>query len=111
MASMAQHGEAPKGDPVDHPVRVAQGTALAETCGTTLDACNSQHHQGIDRLGDGLVAVGWSDDGLIEAVEADGEHRGWMIGVQWHPERTAAADPSQQALFDALAEKARSRTL
>jgi putative glutamine amidotransferase len=110
MASMAQHGEAPKGDPVDHPVRVAPGTALAEACGTTLDACNSQHHQGIDRLGEGLVAVGWSDDGLVEAVEADGDHRGWMIGVQWHPERTAAADPCQQALFDALAEKARSRT-
>lgn len=108
MASMAHHGQAPKGDPVDHSVRVAPGTALAKACGTTLDACNSQHHQGIDRLGDGLVAVGWSDDGLVEAVEADRGHRGWMIGVQWHPERTAAVDPCQQALFDALAENARS---
>jgi putative glutamine amidotransferase len=40
------------------------------------------------------------DDGLVEAVER-GE--GWMLGVQWHPEQSAAADPAQQALFDAFA--------
>jgi putative glutamine amidotransferase len=27
---------------------------------------------------------------------------GWVVGVQWHPEETAATDPSQQALFDTL---------
>jgi putative glutamine amidotransferase len=33
----------------------------------------------------------------------------WLIGVQWHPEMTAADDPSQQRLFDALVEAARRR--
>jgi gamma-glutamyl-gamma-aminobutyrate hydrolase PuuD len=113
MASMAAHGQAPVGDAIDHSVRVAVGTTLSAICGSVLDACNSQHHQGIDRLGAGLVAVGWSDDGLIEAVETigpDGSGSGWVLGVQWHPERTAADDPSQQALFDAFAERARTRT-
>ena len=31
---------------------------------------NSFHHQAVDRLGDGLRAVGWATDGVIEAVEA-----------------------------------------
>jgi gamma-glutamyl-gamma-aminobutyrate hydrolase PuuD len=112
VASLAEHGQAPVGDAVDHPVRVAPGTTLAGICGRALDACNSQHHQGIDRLGGGLAAVGWSEDGLIEAVEAvptsgDGGRTPWVLGVQWHPERTAANDPTQQALFDALVDRAR----
>ena len=32
----------------------------------------------------GLVACGWADDGVIEAVELPG--RRWVAGVQWHPE-------------------------
>jgi gamma-glutamyl-gamma-aminobutyrate hydrolase PuuD len=113
VASLAEHGQAPVGDAVDHPVRVAPGTTLAGICGPALDACNSQHHQGIDRTGGGLAAVGWSEDGLIEAIEADGPISGdggrtpWVLGVQWHPERTAAHDPTQQALFDALVDRAR----
>jgi putative glutamine amidotransferase len=30
-----------------------------------------------------------------------------MIAVQWHPELSAASDPLQQKLFDALVEAAR----
>jgi gamma-glutamyl-gamma-aminobutyrate hydrolase PuuD len=30
-----------------------------------------------------------------------------MVGVQWHPEDTAPADPSQQGLFDELVGRAR----
>jgi gamma-glutamyl-gamma-aminobutyrate hydrolase PuuD len=113
MASMVEHGQAPVGDAIDHPVRVAEGTTLSAVCGPVLAACNSQHHQGIDRLGAGLIAVGWSEDGLVEAVETvgpDGWRPGWVLGVQWHPERTAATDRAQQALFDALVDQARTRT-
>jgi putative glutamine amidotransferase len=46
------------------------------------------HHQGIARLGDGLVPAAWAEDGLIEAVElapGPGQHP-FMLAVQWHPE-------------------------
>src|SRR5437764_1511614 len=112
VPSMAEHGQAPVGDAIDHSVRVAEGTALSEIGGPVLAACNSQHHQGIDRLGAGLTAVGWTEDGLIEAVETvgpEGWRLGWALGVQWHPERTAATDPTQQALFGALVDRARAR--
>jgi gamma-glutamyl-gamma-aminobutyrate hydrolase PuuD len=46
------------------------------------------HHQGVDRVGDGLATTGWAvDDGLPEALEMPG--RQFVLGVQWHPE----ADP------------------
>jgi len=51
----------------------------------------THHHQAVDLLGDGLQAVAWEEDGLIEAVEAgpsalDG-FSGFVLGVQWHPEQ------------------------
>jgi putative glutamine amidotransferase len=84
-------------------------TAVAAAEGGSLARCWSGHHQAVDRLGDGLWVGGRSPDGLIEAIEG-GTAEGWMLGVQWHPERTAADDPAQQALFDALVGQARQRT-
>jgi putative glutamine amidotransferase len=63
-------------------------------------ACHSVHHQSVGRLGDGLRLVASADDGMPEAMEVDGAR--WTVAVQWHPEDTAATDPEQQALFDAL---------
>ena len=53
-----------------------------------------------------------SPDGLIEALERDtpmDEPASWMLGVQWHPEDTAATNDDQQCLFDALTTVARVR--
>jgi putative glutamine amidotransferase len=101
------HGDPTGGVLVTHGVQVAEGSHLAEAVGAPRMArCTSIHHQGIDRVGEGLVPVGWSDDGLVEAIEpADGDS--WMIAVQWHPEITAADDPAQQSLFDAFSSEVR----
>ena len=51
----------------------------------------THHHQAVDLLGEGLRAVAWEEDGLIEAVEAGptelGGVSGFVLGVQWHPEQ------------------------
>ena len=60
----------------------------------------SVHHQAVGRLGDGLRAVAWSEDGVIEAVES--ERHPFVIGVQWHPELDALSDPRPMRLFEAL---------
>jgi putative glutamine amidotransferase len=86
-----------------HEVKVAESSRLAQAIGAATLRCHSAHHQGLDRLGEGLTAVGWAEDGLVEAVERP---EGWMVGVQWHPERTAGDDPAQQALFDHLVVRA-----
>ena len=48
------------------------------------------------------MASAWSADGLVEGLELADPDGGWLVGVQWHPEETAAEDSSQQALFQAL---------
>jgi putative glutamine amidotransferase len=87
-----------------HDVKVSESSRLAEATKAAALRCYSAHHQGLDRLGEGLTAVGWSEDGLVEAVERPD---GWVVGVQWHPEHTAAGDPAQQSLFDAFVERAK----
>lgn len=89
-----------------HDVRLDPGTWVAKAAGTDDVNVASSHHQAVARLGEGLAVSGRAPDGIIEAVEhADG---GWVVGVQWHPERTADSDTSQQGLFDALVEQAAS---
>ena len=81
-----------------HPVRVAPGSAVAAALGrTALESVPSAHHQAIDRLGQGLTAVAWAPDGIIEAVDIDIPGSPFALAVQWHPE--AGTDPS---LFRAL---------
>lgn len=73
-------------DPDDrYAVRLAAGSLAARAVGATaVAATHSQHHQGVARLGQGLVASGWSDDDLPLTVEH--VDRRFVLGVQWHPE-------------------------
>jgi putative glutamine amidotransferase len=90
--------------PEMHDVRIEAGTWTAKALGTENVLISSSHHQAIGRLAEGLVVTGRAPDGIVEAVERPGEI--WVVAVQWHPERTAEDDPSQQGLFEALAEQA-----
>ncbi|KRF23169.1 gamma-glutamyl-gamma-aminobutyrate hydrolase family protein [Phycicoccus sp. Soil803] len=76
--------------------------ALTDALGTRTLSISCYHHQALDRLGDGLVAVAWSGDGTVEAVEMVAADAPWFLGVQWHPEDTAATDPAQMAIFAQL---------
>ncbi len=84
-----------------HTVEVDPGSPLREYVSSTRMEISCYHHQGIGRLGEGLRAGAHADDGTVEAITLDG-HDGWFLGVQWHPEDTAAADPQQAELFRAL---------
>jgi GrpB-like predicted nucleotidyltransferase (UPF0157 family) len=102
---MLEHG-VPVADTVStHEVVPVPGSRLMATTKSGPLSSSSHHHQGVHRLGEGIVASGHSADGLIEAVERglndpDDVDATWMVGVQWHPEDTATSDPAQQALFD-----------
>jgi gamma-glutamyl-gamma-aminobutyrate hydrolase PuuD len=100
---VVEHRNPDGSDGVLHEVRVQPGSRVMKAMGVERARTFSHHHQALDRLGAGLTAVGWSDDGVLEAAEFED---GWMLGVQWHAEATAATDPTQQALFDALVREA-----
>ncbi|HEY7667358.1 MAG TPA: gamma-glutamyl-gamma-aminobutyrate hydrolase family protein [Actinomycetota bacterium] len=104
---LVEHG-VPLEDTVTlHDVTPVAGSRLsASTKSHRPLTCSSHHHQGVDRIGDGLLVTGHAPDGLVEAIELpndpDDPDAPWMLGVQWHPEETAGTDPEQQSLFDAL---------
>lgn len=70
---------------------------LSRSAEATMMEGKSYHHQAVARIGQGLRVVATSEDGTIEAVEAT--DRPWLIGVQWHPERTLD-DPATRRLFE-----------
>jgi putative glutamine amidotransferase len=88
-----------QGDP-KHLVRVAEGSRLASVLATQECDVVSSHHQAIWQPASSLQVVAHAPDGTIEAVEMP-EHP-WLVGVQWHPELSAATDATQQRLFNAL---------
>ena len=101
---LIDHGQPGAGRAL-HDVAIVPGSLLAKTQGgaSSMANCWSYHHQAVDRVGEGLVVSARSPDGIVEAVEfADAGDRGWMLAIQWHPERTAATDPAHQSLFDEL---------
>ncbi|MCH2367384.1 MAG: gamma-glutamyl-gamma-aminobutyrate hydrolase family protein, partial [Planctomycetes bacterium] len=94
----------PPREPTPHAIRVEKGSGLAEILGKTEFDADSWHHQAIREIAPGLTAVAQAPDGTIEAVEK--KDHPWLYAVQWHPELTAAREPLQQRLFNALTEAA-----
>jgi putative glutamine amidotransferase len=98
-----EHRQRQAGDLIAHPVTIAAGSRLARLMSRREAAVNSFHHQGIHRLGQGLRAVAWSPDGVIESIEAPG--RDFVIGVQWHAEGLVSRR-EHAALFRGLVDAA-----
>lgn len=88
-----------------HGVRVAPGSHLSGMlgAGSSLETqVNSSHHQAIQEAGDRLRVVAVSPaDGVIEAVELDAPDH-FVLGVQWHPERTYEQSAVSRAIFAAF---------
>ncbi len=91
-----------------HDVSIVKGSKLASAMGTTKSRVASFHHQGLDEIAKGLKITASSSDGLVEGLEHTGMGQ-WLVGVQWHPEDTAATDPHQQSLYDELVKRAARR--
>jgi putative glutamine amidotransferase len=86
----------------DHEVRLEPGSLAANVVGAERTGVKSAHHQGLDELGEGVVASGYADDGLVEAIELP--DRDFAVGVLWHPE-----EDERSRVVGALVEEARTR--
>ena len=89
---------------IRHAAKVEPGL-LREATGRADLTVNTIHHQAVRTPPPGWRVTARSDDGVIEAVEADGG--GWYLGVQWHPELMLDDPIVGQPLFDAVVAAAR----
>ena len=91
------------GEFCDHDVELEPESLAARAAGSESVSVKSHHHQGVDRLGEGLEVTGRNPgDGVVEAIErAD---RQFALGVLWHPE-----EDQQSRVIGALVDQARMR--
>ncbi len=82
-------------------VSTEPGSRVRSLCGERTEV-RCHHHQAVDRLGRGLRPTAYSEDGVVEATELEGE--AFVVGVQWHPE-----EPGDARLFEGLVKAARGR--
>ncbi len=92
-----------------HPVKIADRSRLKEIlahAGESNAQVNSSHHQAIRTPGNNLRVTAVSpNDGVIEAVELEAPNH-FVVGVQWHPERTYAQSDFSRAIFSAFVQAA-----
>ncbi|MGN6366769.1 MAG: gamma-glutamyl-gamma-aminobutyrate hydrolase family protein [Phycisphaerae bacterium] len=102
--SPIQHAR--KGDRTNfHNVTIHPNTKLAAALKLEQLQANSRHHQGIAKLGHGLLPTALAPDNLIEAFE-DPTLPFWLA-VQWHPENLA--NTPHDLLFQALIQAAQTQ--
>jgi putative glutamine amidotransferase len=101
---------------VAHSVLIEPRSALAQIIGEssevthTVDflklSVNSSHHQAVGILGDGLrVTARCPQDGVVESIE--GTQPGhFVVGLQWHPERSTEISQASRLLFQRFIEAA-----
>lgn len=92
-----------------HPAQIAPGTRLSRLVPAAegpVPFVNSSHHQAVRALGDDLIVAAVSPgDSVIEAIELDSTTH-FVVGVQWHPERTFTQSAFSRAIFTAFAASA-----
>ncbi|MEO3812625.1 gamma-glutamyl-gamma-aminobutyrate hydrolase family protein [Sphaerisporangium sp. B11E5] len=81
-----------------HVITVSVSSKVGKAIGDRIEV-STPHNQAVKRLGNGLLAIAWADDQIVEAVELPGHP--FCVGVQWHPERG-----DDNRLVDALVEAA-----
>ncbi|MEV6179080.1 gamma-glutamyl-gamma-aminobutyrate hydrolase family protein [Streptomyces sp. NPDC052016] len=83
----------------EHRLELRPGSRIAGVLDEEAPVSACHHHQAVHRLGTGLTATAWAQDGTVEAVEVT-DHP-FAIGVQWESGQTA-----DKRLHQALAQAA-----
>jgi len=84
LPSAIAHVHGPPYDVPAHSVRIITESPLYKLIGKERIEVNSYHHQGVNRIAEGLEIMALADDGLAEAVYMP--DRPYVWAVQWHPE-------------------------
>jgi putative glutamine amidotransferase len=91
-----------------HAVDLNPTSELAETLGVThLEKAFSLHGNSVGKTAAEVKVAATGPGDIIEAIEANSaDHKGWIVGIQWHPELTFDKQV-QQKIFKSLVDRAR----
>ncbi len=87
----------PPGAHPRHAIAIEEGSRLGEALGAAEAEVNSFHHQGLDRVADGLWVTARAPDGLPEAVELPGAD---VLAVQWELQEEWRIDTRFLGVFE-----------
>jgi putative glutamine amidotransferase len=99
LASPLQHNSRDSQEPAHHKILIKSGSVLEKIAGRTEIMVNSTHHQAVERGGRGLEVIACAPDGVIESVFGTSPDH-WILGVQWHPEKSFSGDEFSRELFE-----------
>lgn len=100
-------GHSPMETPVDslyHTVKIEKDSKLYKVFDREILKVNSFHHQAVKVPGRGFDVTALSPDGIIEGIE--NKEKGFVVGVQWHPEDLTIKYPQFLKLFSKFTEHA-----
>jgi putative glutamine amidotransferase len=106
ISGAIKHDQGVPRDRPSHKINLLSESRLGAIAGTAEAIVNSHHHQAVGAVGEDLVAVSWTSDGLIEAVEDPRRDR-FVVAVQWHPELGWRDDQFSQRIFQSFVNEAR----
>lgn len=105
--SYIKHSQSSKGDMPGHSIDIMEDTLLYNVLGQS-NLINSFHHQAIKDLAPGFIVSARAKDGVIEAIEKQGEQ--FIIAVQWHPEMMTAKSVQMLEIFKLFIEQSTKAT-
>lgn len=99
----------------DHAVKMRRRSRIGQALkDAVLRDVTSLHHQAVDRLGNGLIPVGWAPDGTVEMIETAPGVRPYMLGTQFHPEMditSSAAQYDAWVIFETIFDLAKQHSI
>ena len=90
-----------------HAIVVEPGSRLHAALGVEGIEVDSFHHQALDRVAPDLRVVARAPDGVVEAVELDGD--AYVLAVQWELQEEWRVDPRFLAVFEHFVQAAAAR--
>lgn len=106
-----QHNQWNPGQPFVHDVKLSPRSVLNSTPQEQSRPITSIHHQALNKIGNGLVPIAWAPDGIVEAVQNENLSDHYLLGVQWHPERTWEVDEFSLSIFQNFAREVARRKM
>ncbi len=103
-----RHDSGEAGSRSFHTIQITPGSVLEKMAGSSQVMVNSSHHQAVDRVGRDLEVIARAPDGVVEAVTGKAADH-WILGVQWHPEKSFSSDALSKKVFECFVARCRAR--